>query len=250
MDSIDPGADPASLMGAKQTPAAPAQQAPTDSATLDKQILALAATPAASAPDGGKTGRTRAAKGADDAEQAAPARLTVGLGPWYVKTPVPIPHWLDNTIGGSGGRALQLRAGNRAVTRRATPDPLAAAVAQQQQTGAAGKGALGICPHRCRADCANRRRCHIRSREGSAVSVPRVLAANTLDVQRFKRYTGRYHRAARRSARGRCAWYRAVARAALRRSSWRQGRAGTHTHARGAGVILDRGVSLTPGNNR
>ncbi|MBS0366718.1 MAG: hypothetical protein JSR67_12935 [Proteobacteria bacterium] len=58
------------------------------------------------------------------------------VGPF--KTGIPLPHWIDNTLGGMGGRALQL--GQWAYqSLGGTPDPLRAAVAQQLQSGPAGK---------------------------------------------------------------------------------------------------------------
>jgi hypothetical protein len=96
-------------------------------ASLDPDFAALAGgldpdTPAA------------AAKAAYTAAQSTPQYLK--FGPWT--TPVPLPHWLDNTLGGMGGRALQL---GQYVDKTfgGTPDPLNAAVAQQLQTGPAGK---------------------------------------------------------------------------------------------------------------
>ena len=105
----------------------PDNAGPRNTAGLDPEFAAMLA-PSALASN------ARAAKAAYDAEQAKPASLQ--FGPW--NTGIPLPHWLDNTLNGMGGRALQLgQWGEKSLG--GTPDPIAAAVAQQSQTGTAGK---------------------------------------------------------------------------------------------------------------
>lgn len=137
MDSVDPGNYLATLVnspapaanGATGTRAA----ASNDSATLDRQILALAAAPSADT-QGAQDPYAQAAQTA--AKTDATQQQYLRFGPW--KTPVPIPHWLDNGLSGAGGRALQLGqwAGQ---TVGMQPDPLKAAVAQQLQSTPGGK---------------------------------------------------------------------------------------------------------------
>ena len=141
MDSVDPGNYLATLM----TPQAPAGKAlaqasapaapSTDSATLDRQILALATASSASANTQGTQDPN--AQAAQSAEQTAAGKQQyLRFGPWT--TPVPTPHWLDNGISGAGGRAMQLGqwAGQSVGIQ---PDPLKAAVAQQLQSTTGGK---------------------------------------------------------------------------------------------------------------
>ena len=136
MDSIDTGAYLASLMGgagASPKSAQPQSAAPANPADLDRQIMQLAAATAPSATEG-QDPNAAAAKAAYDAAQNRPAYLK--FGPWT--TPLRIPHAVDNTLGGMGGRGLQLwQWAEKSLGGK--PDPLNAAVAQQLQTGPAGQ---------------------------------------------------------------------------------------------------------------
>jgi len=75
-----------------------------------------------------------AAQAAYATHQATPQTLNVA----GLDTHIPLPHWLDNTLNGMGGRALQLGE-NIYKSFGGTPDPLKMAVAQQSQTGVPGK---------------------------------------------------------------------------------------------------------------
>jgi hypothetical protein len=59
------------------------------------------------------------------------------FGPW--QTPVPIPHWLNNTLLGAGGRATQLGQWATQSLGGSGPDEMDAATQAQAQSGTAGK---------------------------------------------------------------------------------------------------------------
>ena len=75
-----------------------------------------------------------AAKSAYEAHQNVTPRLDVA----GIQTDIPLPHWLDNTLNGMGGRAMQLGE-NIYKSLGGTPDPITMAVANQSQTGVPGK---------------------------------------------------------------------------------------------------------------
>lgn len=133
MDSIDPGAYLSSLDKASNAPA-PARQAPPAGAALDKAILTLAA---ASGPTGQPQESPAQQAARQTYEAAQKDQQYLDFGPW--QTPVPIPPWLNNTLLGAGGRAVQLGQLARQSLGGSAPDEMDAATQAQAQSSTAGK---------------------------------------------------------------------------------------------------------------
>lgn len=134
MDSIDPSAYLGALMDQGSNTPASARQAPPAGAALDKAILTLAA---ATAP-GSQSQESPAQQAARKTFEAAQKdQQYLDVGPW--QTPVPIPHWLNNTFLGMGGRAAQLGQWAKQSFGGDAPDEMDAATQAQAQSSTAGK---------------------------------------------------------------------------------------------------------------